>query len=86
VFSSATPVRINANEVLFVAGDAGDSCYRIEDGLLKVTMVSRVGNERILAFLGPGAVVGELSIIDGRPRSASAVAFFACVYRKLYPY
>ena len=74
MFSSATPVRINANEVLFVAGDAGDGCYRIEDGLLKVTMVSRVGNERILAFLGPGAVVGELSIIDGRPRSASAVA------------
>jgi CRP/FNR family transcriptional regulator, cyclic AMP receptor protein len=74
VFSSATPVRINANEVLFVAGDAGDGCYRIEDGLLKITMVSRVGSERILAFLGPGAVVGELSIIDGRPRSASAVA------------
>jgi CRP/FNR family cyclic AMP-dependent transcriptional regulator len=74
VFSRATPVRINANEVLFVAGDAGDGCYRIEDGLLKITMVSRVGSERILAFLGPGAVVGELSIIDGRPRSASAVA------------
>ena len=34
----------------------------------------RAGNERILAFLGPGAVVGELSIIDGRARSASAVA------------
>jgi CRP-like cAMP-binding protein len=74
VFSSATPVRIHANEVLFAAGDAGDGCYRIEDGLLKVTMVSRAGNERILAFLGPGAVVGELSIIDGRARSASAVA------------
>jgi CRP/FNR family transcriptional regulator, cyclic AMP receptor protein len=74
VFSSATPVRINADEVLFVAGDAGDGCYRVEDGLLKVTMVSRFGNERILAFLGPGAIVGELSIIDGRPRSASAVA------------
>jgi CRP/FNR family transcriptional regulator, cyclic AMP receptor protein len=55
VFSSATPVRIHANEVLFAAGDAGDGCYRIEDGLLKVTMVSRAGNERILAFLGPGA-------------------------------
>ncbi|HEX4238951.1 MAG TPA: cyclic nucleotide-binding domain-containing protein [Xanthobacteraceae bacterium] len=74
MFSSATPVRIHANEVLFAAGDAGDGCYRIEDGLLKVTMVSRAGNERILAFLGPGAVVGELSIIDGRARSASAVA------------
>jgi CRP/FNR family transcriptional regulator, cyclic AMP receptor protein len=39
-----------------------------------VTMVSRSGNERILAFLGPGAIVGELSIIDGLPRSASVVA------------
>jgi len=32
------------------------------------------GNERILAFLGQGAIVGELSIIDGLPRSASVVA------------
>ena len=53
---------------------AGDGCYRIDDGLLKVTMVSRTGTERILAFLGPGAIVGELSIIDGLPRSASVVA------------
>jgi CRP/FNR family transcriptional regulator, cyclic AMP receptor protein len=74
VFSGATPVSIKADEVLFVAGDAGDGCYRIEDGLFKVTMVSRFGKERILAFLGPGALVGELSIIDGQPRSATAVA------------
>ena len=39
-----------------------------------VTMMSRAGVERILAFLGPGALVGELAIIDGRPRSASVVA------------
>jgi CRP/FNR family cyclic AMP-dependent transcriptional regulator len=37
-------------------------------------MVSRAGNERILAFLGAGAIVGELSVIDSRPRSASVVA------------
>jgi CRP-like cAMP-binding protein len=37
-------------------------------------MVSRSGTERILAFFGPGAIVGELSMIDGRPRSASVVA------------
>jgi CRP/FNR family cyclic AMP-dependent transcriptional regulator len=74
LFTSATPVSLNADQVLFLAGDAGDGCYRVEEGLLKVTMVSRAGTERILAFLGPGAIVGELSIIDGLPRSASVVA------------
>ncbi len=73
LFTSATPVQLAADEVLFLAGDAGDGCYRVEDGLLKVTMVSRAGTERILAFLGPSAIVGELSIIDGLPRSASVV-------------
>jgi CRP/FNR family transcriptional regulator, cyclic AMP receptor protein len=74
LFDNATKVRVKTDEVLFLAGDAGDGCYRVDDGLLKVTMVSRSGTERILAFLGHGAIVGELSIIDGLPRSASVVA------------
>ncbi len=74
LFTSATPVKLSPDQVLFLAGDAGDGCYRVDDGLLKVTMVSRGGTERILAFLGPGAIVGELSIIVGLPRSASVVA------------
>jgi CRP/FNR family transcriptional regulator, cyclic AMP receptor protein len=74
LFAGAKPMRLAADEVLFLAGDSGDGCYRIEDGLLKVAMVSRSGTERILAFLGPGAIVGELSMIDGRPRSASVMA------------
>jgi CRP-like cAMP-binding protein len=74
LFANARPVRLAADKVLFLAGDSGDGCYRIEDGLLKVAMVSRSGAERILAFLGVGAIVGELAIIDGRPRSASVVA------------
>jgi len=74
LFAAATPAQLAADQVLFLAGDAGDGCYRVDDGLLKVTMVSRAGDERILAFLGRGAIVGELSIIDGLPRSASVVA------------
>jgi CRP-like cAMP-binding protein len=74
LFSNTAPVRLKADEVLFLAGDAGDGCYRVADGLLKVTMMSRAGTERILAFLGSGAIVGELSLIDGLPRSASVVA------------
>jgi CRP-like cAMP-binding protein len=74
LFKSATPVKLRTEAALFLAGDAGDGCYRVEDGLLKVTMMSRSGTERILAFLGQGSIVGELSIIDGLPRSASVVA------------
>jgi CRP-like cAMP-binding protein len=74
LFGGATTVRLNAGEILFLASDTGDGCYRVDDGLLKVTMVSRTGKERILAFLGRGAIVGEMSIIDQSPRSANVAA------------
>ena len=74
LFSAATSVRVRASKVLFLAGDVGDGCYRVEEGLLKVIIASRSGSEQILTFLGPGTIVGELSMIDGLPRSASVVA------------
>jgi CRP-like cAMP-binding protein len=60
--------------VLFQADDPGDGCYRIEKGLLKVTMVSPSGGERILAILRPTDIVGELAVLDGLPRSAAVMA------------
>jgi len=83
LFASATRVKLTANRVLFLAGDPGDSCYRVEDGLLKVTMVSRSGIERILAFISRGGIVGELAILDGLPRSASVVAVRDVVLSRL---
>ena len=74
VFTDTKPVKLATNKMLFHAGDPGNGCYRVDAGLLKVVMISPRGSERILAFLGPGDIVGELSIIDGRPRSASVVA------------
>jgi CRP-like cAMP-binding protein len=74
LFANAKPVHLEAGQVLFVADDPGDGCYRIEKGLLKVSIVSASGEERILAILGPGAIVGELAVLDGLPRSASVVA------------
>jgi CRP/FNR family transcriptional regulator, cyclic AMP receptor protein len=73
LFARAKLVRLAAGKILCRAGSAGDGCYRVEDGLLKVTMVSSSGAERILEFLGQGAIVGELSTIDGLPRSATVV-------------
>ena len=74
LFASARRVTLTSDQVLFLAGDPGDGCYRIEQGLLKVGIVGPSGAERILAILGPGAIVGELSTIDGLPRSASVTA------------
>jgi len=73
LFANAAPMQLRAGRVLFRAGDSGNGCYRVEDGLLKVTMVSSSGAERILAFLGRGAIVGELAVLDGLARSASVV-------------
>ncbi len=74
LLGGATPRKLAADEVLFVAGDPGNGFYRVEEGLLKISIVSASGAERILAILGPGSIVGDLAIIDGKPRSASVSA------------
>jgi CRP/FNR family cyclic AMP-dependent transcriptional regulator len=81
LFQAAKPRYLKAGERLFAVRDAGDGCYLLDQGLLKVTVASPRGAERIIAILGPGAIVGELSMIDGLPRSASVAALRDCVLR-----
>jgi CRP/FNR family transcriptional regulator, cyclic AMP receptor protein len=83
LFACATRVKLAADHVLFLAGDPGDTCYRVEDGLLKVMIVSRSGIERILSFVSRSGIVGELAILDGLPRSASVVAVRDTVLSRL---
>ena len=81
LFHAAQARHLKAGERLFAIGDPGDGCFLLEQGLLKATVASHLGEERIIAILGPGAIVGELSMIDGLPRSASVVAMQDCVLR-----
>jgi CRP/FNR family transcriptional regulator, cyclic AMP receptor protein len=81
LFHAAQARHLKAGERLFAIGDPGDGCFLLEQGLLKATAESPLGEERIIAILGPGAIVGELSMIDGLPRSASVVAMRDCVLR-----
>ncbi len=78
LFSRSTLKRLTAGDALFEAGDKGDGCYRLDKGFLKVVLRSRHGEERILSILTPGSVVGDLSMIDDLPRSASVVAISDC--------
>jgi CRP/FNR family cyclic AMP-dependent transcriptional regulator len=65
---------LKRGQTLFQSGAAGNGCYWLEEGILKVSVVSQQGTERILAILGPGSIVGELAMIDGLPRSATVQA------------
>ena len=78
LFAGSEERRLAPGDVLFESGDHGDGCYRLEQGLVKLVLVSPQGEERILTILSPGAIVGELSMIDGLPRSASVVAISDC--------
>lgn len=79
LFKEATTCNLRSSEPLFRAGDPGDGCYRINTGLVKIVVSSHQGEERIISLLGRGAIVGELSVIDGEPRSASVFAVSDCV-------
>jgi diguanylate cyclase len=69
--ASLDRIAVPAGTLLFAEGDAGSSAYLIDSGRIEIFLV-REGREVILAVRGPGEIVGEMAIIDSRPRSASA--------------
>lgn len=66
--------RFRRGEVIFHIGDPGDALFVIVSGEVKISLPSETGDEAILATLRPGDVFGELALLDGAPRSASASA------------
>lgn len=69
--------RLGRDEVVFLQGDAGDGLYVVETGLVGIMRQSVEGDELLLALCEPGDVFGELALIDGAPRSATAMALEA---------
>ena len=74
LLARAPAISLKEGQTLFESGEVGDGCYWLEEGVLKVSVVSDRGTERILAILGPGSIVGELAMFDGLPRSATVQA------------
>lgn len=69
-----TRQRLSKGQPLFHRGDQGDALYIIETGLIKIVREDEQGNEVILNQCGPGEAIGEMSLFDREPRSASVVA------------
>ena len=62
----------SAQEVLFNEGDKGSDMYVVRSGSVRVFIKSG-GKEKTLAILGPGEFVGEMSLLTGQPRTATAI-------------
>lgn len=69
--------RYRRGEVIFHEGDPGEAMHLITDGRVKIGRLSPDGGEAIVASLGPGETFGELVLLDGAPRSATATALEA---------
>jgi len=78
--------RYTRGQILFHMGDEGGNLYIIECGRVKITIPSADGEEVILALLGQGEIMGEISLIDGKPRSATVQAMkdtdVLCLFRE----
>lgn len=70
-------VKLKAGEFLFREGDVGDAMYIIQEGQVEIVTGSR-GRERRLALLEDGDFFGEMALLEGQPRVASARAVTAC--------
>ncbi|MNX77903.1 cAMP receptor protein [compost metagenome] len=60
--------------IVFYVDDPGNACYIVVDGKVKIVVNSGDGREHILGIVGPAELFGEMSLLDGQPRSATAIA------------
>ena len=63
------------NSCILRVGDPGDGCYIIDEGTVRLELQSAETDTNIVfGFLEQGSFLGEFSLLDGKPRSASAFA------------
>jgi CRP/FNR family transcriptional regulator len=70
----AVPRSFPAGTRVFHEGDSSDACYIVKEGTFRVTREHTDGRAITLATLGAGEIFGELAMLDGDERSASAEA------------
>jgi CRP-like cAMP-binding protein len=69
----ADAVQVVPGDVLFREGDKGDKMYVVLEGEMEIVL-----GDFVLETAGPGALVGEMAMIDSSPRTASVVAKTSC--------
>jgi len=66
-----------AGQVIFQEGQSGDVMYAVTEGEVDIRI-----HDKVIETVGPGGILGEMALIDTKPRSATAIARTDC---KLVP-
>jgi len=74
----AAPESVRRGEIIFQKGDAGNSLYAIQKGSVKISVPGGSGREAMFNILGAKEIFGEVALLDGRPRTADAIAITDC--------
>lgn len=66
--------QVPKGSIIFYAEDPGNACYITVEGKVKIVVHAGDGREHILGILSPPDLFGEMSLLDGHARSATAIA------------
>ncbi len=69
---------LKSGERLCRKGDPGNQLYSVIQGRLKISAASPDGKEVVFHISDPGDVIGDIALLDGKPRSATVVALEPC--------
>ncbi len=78
-----SPIRLDRGELVFTESEPGDRLYVVREGKVKLVRRSSDGRENLLTVVGPGEMLGELSLFDPGPRTSSAIAVTDAVVLEL---
>jgi len=72
--------RADPGQVIIQEGHTDDFMIFVLEGLINIVKTDANGDRRSMTYVGPGATLGEMSMIDGEPRFASCIAIDATLF------
>jgi len=73
----ANRIKVSAGEILFFQEDPGEALYMIEKGSVEISVMAANGRKLSLNVMRPNEVFGEIAVLDGGPRTATATVLEA---------
>ena len=76
--SDTSPRIFNVGDVIMRQGTLGKSAYIIEEGQVEITIEKPDGDSIVVGTRGTGSIIGEMSLVDHAPRTATVIATEKC--------